>query len=247
MALTFNWKFAQSLLGELIASFIFGFTVYSAIISVNLADALASQVIIGLAVGLSGVCVIYGLSDITISHFNPAITFAAIVFGKLTVIKGLLYILAQLMGFTLASGMVLGCFSGSNSELLDFINPAPFEETSNGSALLMEMVLTGILTFIAFSVAINAFSKPTYVNVEKADHENKSDKTILAPLTIGLTLGFLALIGFASSGGVFNPGLVWGGVIFTSRWKYTWVYWVGEFVGALLGAGLQVIFLTREF
>lgn len=251
MTLTLDWKIVQSFVGEFIASFIFGFTVYSAIISSSLAEASSSQVIVGLAVGLSGVAIIYGLSDITIAHFNPAITLASIIFGKLPVIKGFIYIIFQMLGFMLASAMALACFTGKDSDLLDFINPAPFDDTKKGNALVMELVLTAILTFIAFSVAINAYTKPKFVNTKKEvivdEPSERSDKTILAPLTIGLTLGFLALIGFGSSGGVFNPGLVWGAVIYTSRWKFTWVYWVGQFVGGFLGAAIQVLILSRDY
>lgn len=249
MTLTLNWKLAQTFIGEFVASFIFGFVVYSAIISSTLAEAQASQVIVGLAVGLSGVVIIYALSDITIAHFNPAITLASIIFNKLPIIKGFLYIISQLLGFTFAAGMVLACFTGKDSEIISFINPKPFGTTKKGNALIMELILTGILTFVAFSVAINVYIKPKYVankgSLPVDDVPERSDKTILAPLTIGLTLGFLALIGFGSSGGVFNPGLVWGGVIFSGSWRYTWVYWVGEFVGAFLGAALQVVVLSR--
>lgn len=251
MTLTFNWKTIQSFCGEIAASFVFGFAVYSAIISSTITDQSAGPVIVALAVGFSGIAIIYAFCDITIAHFNPAITLAAIVYCKMSIIKGIVYILCQLLGFMIAAGVVLGCFPGKNSELLDIIRPKKVEDTSKGELIFTELVLTGILTFVAFSVAINAFKKVKYVPSKEEKNlpelEEEPDKTILAPLTIGLTLGFLALLGFGSSGGVFNPGLVWAPVLFSGKWYNSWCYWVGEFVGALVGAGIQVFILARIY
>ncbi|TBU02025.1 aquaporin [Hamiltosporidium magnivora] len=253
MSLTFKWKNLQSYLAEMTISFGFGFAVYSAIIGSTLTEQPSTPVIVGLTVALSSVALIYTFVDITIAHFNPAITFAAIVAGKIHILKGFGYILAQALGFMIAAAVVLGCFPGNVSDLLEIIRPKKVSsDVTTGELICTEMFLTGILVFVAFSVAINAYKKPVFkedreflINPEPVD--TTPDKSILAPLVIGLTLGFLAFLGISSSGGVFNPGIVWAPVLFTGNWVNSWAYWVGEFVGGTAGGLLQVLFLYRVF
>ncbi|KAM0686483.1 hypothetical protein COBT_002291, partial [Conglomerata obtusa] len=249
MALSANWKLIQSFFAEACASFIFGFAVYSAQISSTLTDQSAAPVIVGLAVALSAIAIIYTFSDVAPAHFNPAITAAAIVYRKLSIVKGLLFIVSQLLGFMVAAAVVLGCYPDGSGYKMNIIRPKKQAEgTTRGNIICTEAFLTGILVFVAFQVAINVYKKVKYTpsKEEKAlpaaedpDNQEGPDKTILAPLVIGLTLGFLAFLGFSSSGGVFNPGLVWAPVLFSGNWIDCWAYWIGEFLGALVGGGIQ--------
>ncbi|EJW02813.1 hypothetical protein EDEG_02798 [Edhazardia aedis USNM 41457] len=260
MGLTFNWKQVQSYIGEMAASFVFGFSVYSAAISSSLTDSMCGPVIVGLAVCFSSIAIIYTFADITLAHFNPAITFSAIIFGKLIWYKGAIYIISQCLGFMIAAAVVLGCYPSTVRNKLEIIRPKKVDDdVTKGNLICTEMFLTGILTFVAFQVAINVYKKPKYIKSEEEkllpegaeDHidieDSKPDTTILAPLVIGLTLGFLAFLGFSSSGGVFNPGLVWAPVLFSGDWYDSWAYWVGEFTGSLVGAAIQVFILARMY
>jgi hypothetical protein len=68
-------------------------------------------------------------------------------------------------------------------------------------------------------------------------------KAGFAPLAIGFTLGFLGLIGGTVSGGAFNPARVFGPAFLSGQgWKYQWIYWVADFVGAGLAGLTQSIF-----
>lgn len=253
MSLSEFWRLLKSFIAEGCASFIFGFVVYSSIISSALTEQYATPVIVGVAIGFASIVIIYTFVDVTIAHFNPAITLAAMVFGKLNIIKGFFYIIFQLLGFMVAAAVILGCFPAGSKEKLQIIRPKKQGDASTGNLICTELFLTGILVFVAFQVAINAYERKP--RTQKGEEEALSspstddrppDRSILAPLVIGLTLGFLAFLGFSSSGGIYNPGLVFAPVLFTGTWYDSWAYWVAEFVGGLVGAAIQVIFIKRR-
>lgn len=255
MGFTFNWKYIQSLLGEYAASFLFGFIVYSAIICATLTAIAGGPIAIGLAITFGSIAIIYAFCDITIAHFNPALTFAAIFYRKLPIIKGFLFIIAQGLGFMTAAAVTCACFPTGSYNKMRIIRPGKtFDNVTRGNIIATEMFLTGILTFVAFSVAINVFKKMKAPSGDEdmmpgssTSASGEPDRTLLAPLVIGLTLGFLAFLGYCSSGGIYNPGLVWAPVLFTGYWYNSWCYWVGQFAGALVGGGIQVFLLSRMY
>lgn len=251
-ATTFPWTKVQSYFGELIVSFIFGFTVYSSILTINLESIPSGPILVGLALGFCAVAIIYSFIDLCLAHFNPVITLAAMIFCKLNWVEGIIYIIMQIFGFMVALGFVLLSFPGKSSDLLDILTPKPINDTvSTGNLMSTEMFLSGILVFVAFAVAINKKKKLTYETEVETDllarvEDKAPDTTILGPLAIGLTIGFLAFLGNSTSGGAFNPALVFAPVLFNSEWSDSWKYFVAEFVGGICGGGINML-LNAEF
>lgn len=257
MSFTFDWVVCRSLLAEGLITAIFSFSVYSVVTGSSIINSTDAQASVALTVGFSSVALIYAFMDVTIAHFNPAITLGAILTGKLPIWMGLGYMIMQCCGAMLASGTMLLCKPGTSLSLLNTTRGVVFPAATQGNALLTEMVLTGILTYVAFAVAINVFNPPTQVKVEVPDEGAANDKlriitsqapnrSAFAPIAIGLTLGFLSLLGLGSSGGVFNPAVTLAPVLFSGRWYNVWVYWVGQFVGGIVGAFLHVIIFSRR-
>ncbi|WEL39016.1 aquaporin [Encephalitozoon hellem] len=238
----------QSLLGEMVASFIFGFAVYSAILGSTIAQQPAAKVIIGLTVGFSAIGIIYSFSDVTIAHFNPAITLAAILTGKMGILCGLGYMLAQCVGFILAVCALLVCSPVGYKETLNVIRPAPAPfGADNLNVFFTEFFLTAILVHIAFAVAVNPYRPKVDTDGKFVDPDEKEpvDRRITAPLCIGLTLGFLAFMGLVTSGGAFNPGLTLAPVIMSNTWQHFWLYLGAQYLGGLVGGLLQVFVLYK--
>ncbi|KAI5171719.1 hypothetical protein NEFER03_1024 [Nematocida sp. LUAm3] len=259
MGLTFEWVILRSFLAEGLCTAIFAYVIYSAVTGVALTTDIASTgpLMVAIAVGFAGVAIIYSFMDITIAHFNPAITLAAILTGKVPIWSGIGYIIMQCAGAMLASGAMLLTKPGSNTALLNATRAKLAPNTTIGEAILTEMILTGILVYVAFSVAINVFNPPTQVKIEVPDEVEDNDKlrvvtsqapnrSAFAPIAIGYTLGFLALLGQGSSGGSFNPAVVLPPVLFSGTWYNVWVYWVGQFVGGIVGAFLHVIIFAKR-
>lgn len=259
MALTFDWIITRSFLAEGFCTSLFAYAVYSVVAGVNLTPSAlgVSTIAVSLTIALSSVAIIYAFMDITLAHFNPAITLAAIVTGKVPIWMGLGYIIMQCAGAMLAAGAMLLCKPGDASVLFNYTRPTIVTESSIGNALLTEMILTGILTYVAFSVAINVFNPPTQVKIEIPDEVDDNDKlrvvtsqapnrSAFAPIAIGFTLGFLSLLGLGASGGVFNPAVTLPPVLFSGVWRNVWVYWVGQFVGGLAGALIHVFIFAKS-
>lgn len=240
-------KYFIPFFGELTCTFIFGFLVYASILGSTQIESVASPVIVGLSIAFGSIALIYTFRFICPAHFNPAITFAAVIFLKIPFIDGFVFMIAQFCGFMIAAGVVLGCFPQNRFYKLNVIRPkAVTPNVAYGNIICTELFLTGILVFVAFAVGINPF-KEWERSAKEIERKGRkpTDETYVAPLAIGLTLGFLAFCGLSSSGGVFNPGIVWAPALFTGNWRFTWQYWIGEFVGGVVGAGIQVFLLNR--
>ncbi|KMV65798.1 aquaporin [Encephalitozoon cuniculi EcunIII-L] len=238
----------QSTFGEMVASFVFGFAVYSALLGSALTEQSAARVIVGLTVGFSGICVIYSFCDVTVAHFNPAITLAAILTCKLGVLRGIGYIVAQYIGFILAVCALLPCSPVGYKETLNIIRPTPSPfGGDNLNVFFTEFFLTAILVHVAFATAVNPYKPKTDTEGKfvDPDEEEPVDRRITAPLCIGLTLGFLAFLGLASSGGAFNPGLTLAPVIMSNTWNHFWAYFAGQYLGGFVGGLLQVLVLYK--
>lgn len=246
MRLTIQYSRIQTYFAEFACSFLFGFVVYSAILVTTLLEIEAAPILIGLAIALVSVAIIWCFMDVTIAHFNPAITFAAVVFCKIPIIKGILYIISQGLGFMLAAVVVLGCFPGGWREIMDIIRPKPASDAVTGEVICIELFLTGILVFTVFCAAANTYKDQVDARNQRDLRIDPQDSKIpnrkmYVPIMIGFTLGYLGLLGGATSGGAFNPGIVWAPVLLGARWRDSWKYWVGEFVGAFAAGLIQTI------
>jgi len=258
MALTFNWSTARSFLAEGLCTALFSYAVYSVVTGISIINEPGSQMIcVCLAITLSSIGVIYSFMDITIAHFNPAITLAAVVTGKLPVGMGIGYIVMQHLGAMAASALMLLCKPGASSVLLGETRSTIYPDATRWNAVITETILTGILTYIVFSVAINVFNPPTQVKIEIPDEVDNEDKfrvvtsqapnrSAFAPIAIGYTLGFLSLLGLGSSGGVFNPAISFAPALFSGVWTNIWVYFLGQYIGGVIGGLLHIFVFAKS-
>ncbi|KAF9763141.1 Aquaporin [Nosema granulosis] len=243
-------KKLQTALGEMFASFVFGFVVYSAIVGTSQSENLAASIIVGVSVGFSGVAVIYSFCDVTVAHFNPAITLASIVTFKIPFVMGFIYMLAQFVGFIFAALAVVACFPGKYKDKLEIMRPKfASSDVNSGTAFSAELFLTLILVYVAFAVGINPYEPPKDEEGVPLDPDEEiaTGRKITAPIAIGFTLGFLALCGISSSGGAFNPGIVFAPCLLSGTWTRSWVYFLGEFTGGILGGLLQSVLLYKLY
>lgn len=65
-----------------------------------------------------------------------------------------------------------------------------------------------------------------------------------AGLAIGFMLGSLCYIGGWISGGAFNPARATAPAVLAGNLSNLWVYWLGDFLGALLAAGIYSLALS---
>ena len=105
------YEYSRCFLSEFIATFIFLFAIFT--VGINVAR--AGVLIVGVAVGglvtaFAAIAVLVSFGDISGAHFNPAITFGALLGGKIAPFKALLYVIAQLSASTAAAGLIYATF-----------------------------------------------------------------------------------------------------------------------------------------
>lgn len=164
----------------------------------------------GLAIGLS----IVALGAVSGGHFNPAVTFAMLITGRITPLGAAGYWVAQLLG-GLAGAFFIGAIYQGTAVVSG--TPVPGSGHTAVQALMMEIFLTFFLVSVIFGAAVkNNYS--------------------FAGIAIGLTITMDILAGGAISGAAMNPARAFGPAVVGGEWTAHWIYWVGPLVGAGLAA-----------
>jgi glycerol uptake facilitator-like aquaporin len=203
--------------------------------------------------GFQAIAISYAFSSVSGAHFNSSISFALWLTGKLSNRKCVLYIFVQLLASIIAMCINTAIFHGDLKSAYDAVAVYPADVNALGRVFSTEFFLTFFLTYIAFTVA---FEDAERQKKDSMSFQTISDsqgltlyastpqsKTGFAPFSIGLMIFSLSLIG-GTSGGAFNPGRLFGPALFSGKWKYVWLYWLGEVCGAST-AGLLVTNLHR--
>ncbi|KAJ4824671.1 Aquaporin TIP1-1 [Turnera subulata] len=156
-------------------------------------------------------------ANISGGHVNPAVTFGAFIGGNITLLRGILYWIAQLLGSTVAC--LLLKFSTGGLETSGF---ALSSGVGVWNAFVLEIVMTFGLVYTVYATAV--------------DPKRGSLGTI-APIAIGFIVGANILAGGAFDGASMNPAVSFGPALVSWSWDNHWVYWAGPLVGGGL-AGL---------
>lgn len=165
---------------ELIGTFFLVFTIFGAITS---GSALAP-----LAIGGVLAAVIYAGGHISGAHYNPAVTLAVFLRGRLPGAEVLPYMAAQVLGAIAAAGAGRLVFTAANPTALELSGQ------QIGAAFVAELLGTFVLAFVVLNVATSK------------DHPENS--------FYGLAIGFTVMAGAVALGGVsgavFNPAVAFG-------------------------------------
>jgi MIP family channel proteins len=214
-------------LAELIATFTFIFisigTVGAAILSGGAAGT-TFLIIVGLGFGIGIFVGVMTVGRISGAHMNPAVTLAALVTGNISVVRAMLYVVAQLGGAVLAIAVLDGAlFNRDGLGVQSVVNITATQ------GMVLEIFLTFFLVFTVFAVAMD-----------------KRANTPLAGVAIALavTAGHFIGVGFTGTG--MNPARSFGPAAFYGEFTHHWVYWVGPLVGGTLAALVYVYFFGDD-
>eukprot|EP00249_Psilotum_nudum_P030495 c43171_g1_i1 orf=311-1063(+) len=174
------------------------------LVAVALTHAFAIFVTISIAANISG------------GHVNPAVTLSLCLTGQITVIRSILYWIAQLVG------AVVGCYLLKLvTNGLDTPGHSLGAHESAFEGVICEIIITFGLVYTIFATVV--------------DPKRESLATI-APLCIGFIVGANILAAGPFSGGSMNPARSFGPAFVSGSWKNQWVYWVGPLIGGALAA-----------
>lgn len=190
----------------------------------------ASLGFIGLAHGLSVLGAVYSIGHISGAHINPAVTIAQWATHRIDRKKVAPYIVAQLIGATVAALVHLGIWSTtvptySSAKEVFLGNTVPSETFGPFAALMVEVIATAILVFTILGVT------------------DKRAVQSAAGVAIGLVLSALIWIFGPISGASLNPARTFGPTIASAAFSLTpfaslWIFIVGPVLGGLLGGFL---------
>jgi aquaporin Z len=171
-----------------------------------------------LAIGSSLMVMIYMGGHISGGHYNPAVSLAALLRGKLSGQDFVPYIVAQCLGAFVAALTVYAILGKTFA-------PAPAIGVNAGRAILVE----GLFTFALALVVLNTATAP------------KTEGNSYFGLAIGFTVVVGAIAGGGISGGAYNcavgigPTLV-DAMLGPGTFGYLWIYLVGPLAGGALAA-----------
>jgi len=167
-----------------------------------------------IAIGSVLMCMIFAGAHVSGAHYNPAVTLAVLLRGRIPLKEAVAYVIVQIIGAIAAAFIV------------QFIMPDKIAETANAmtsttSGLIAEILGTFALAYVVLNVAT---AKGTTGNM-------------FYGLSIGFTVLSMAYAFGALSGGAFNPAVAVGiSLMHLASWSDFWVYLVGCFGGAALAA-----------
>jgi MIP family channel proteins len=167
---------------------------------------------VALAFAFVVVAMVYAVGHLSGAHINPAVTLAfwsARRFPSKDVIP---YVLAQCGGAVCAS-LVLRMTLGQGTGM-----GATVPSVSITGAFVIEWLLSFALMFVIMAVATD---------------ERVSEG--FAPIAIGLTVGFCALMGGPLTGASMNPARSFGPALVGGTWTGHWLYWAAP-VSAMIVA-----------
>ena len=179
------------------------------------ASSLGGSPLAPVAIGAALMAMIYAGGHISGAHYNPAVTLAVLVRGRITGREAIGYVVAQIVGGLVAAAAVSGVMPAGPA------HPIALSGHAMVVAAVAELVFTFVLCFVVLNVATSK------------DHPDNS--------FYGLAIGFTVLAGAIAvggiSGGAFNPAVVLGGAAMGLFGWSTLIYLVPQLIAGVT-AGL---------
>jgi len=182
---------------------------------------------IGMAFALAISAAIYALGRISGAHINPAVTIALWATRRFPTREVVPYILAQLLGASLAS-LLFAATVGMKAVTVGGLGAtAPFPGITFVQAILAEAVGTFLLMLVIMGVAVDERAPPGF-----------------AGLVIGLTVGGIITTTGNIAGSSLNPARTFGPYLAdqllggSNLWSFFPIYVIGPIAGAVIAAFL---------
>jgi aquaporin Z len=203
-------RYAAEMLGTLVLVFV-GTTSVVAAVRTDTPVVLAAA----LGFGLGLLAALYAFAEVSGGHFNPAVSLALYLDGRLTRRDLVAYWSAQLVGATLGSVILLIATSRASVALT--ANRAP----SVGTSFVIELTLTAI--FVA-------------VILQASRSERFGNSALVA---IPLTLVAAHLVAIPFTGCSVNPARTFGPALVGGVWGDFWLFVLAPLLGAVLAVAVH--------
>eukprot|EP00056_Hartaetosiga_gracilis_P009245 m.132100 g.132100 ORF g.132100 m.132100 type:complete len:314 (-) comp13085_c0_seq6:247-1188(-) len=226
-----TWNLWRSAIAEFIAVIIFVFVGVGSVISTNIASTVdesnssaAAEVasscggvsaitIIALTHGFAIAVLASSIGHISGGHINPAVSFAMMLTGNISIIRGLIYMALQIVAGALGAALLALC---TPSEFRQDWQHELHADITPIQGFIIEVVLTFFLLFTIFGNAVD-----------------KRGNSTLAPFLIGLAVATDHFMAVPLTGASMNPARSFGPAFIHGDYlKHYYIYWFGPLVGA---------------
>ncbi|XP_028757059.1 aquaporin PIP2-7 [Neltuma alba] len=230
-----KWSLYRAVIAEFVATLLFLYITVLTIIgyknqtSGTTPEAQCEGVgILGIAWAFGGMIfiLVYCTAGISGGHINPAVTFGLFVGRKVSLIRAVLYILAQMAGAICGTGLAKGFQTAYYDRYGGGANSVQ-EGYSKGTALGAEIIGTFVLVYTVFSAT------------DPKRSARDSHVPVLAPLPIGFAVFMVHLATIPVTGTGINPARSFGAAVIYNNdkiWDDHWIFWVGPIIGAAAAA-----------
>ncbi|MBW3079864.1 MIP/aquaporin family protein [Bifidobacterium saguinibicoloris] len=228
---------------ELVGAFLICFAVYTVasfgnvIYTLNLAYAV-------LATGLVYAAVTYALGKVSGGQFNPAVTVAAMIVGRTKLVDGVLYIVAQVVGATLAGLLVRFLLPTSENVTLSQWLVATVNGFDKGSIAYSTLSQYGLSFSINQAIVVEVVASLVIVGAAMASYGTKRYAAVT-----GIAYAAGAAITFPVTGAALNPARATGIAVAvyaqgldTEPVSQLWVFWICP----VLAAGLVSLAMVLQ-
>ena len=228
-------KTQRAALAELIGTLLFVFVgagsvvVVTGILKLNPAQDAGALVAIALAHGLAIATMVAATARISGGHINPAVTFAAVISGRMKPATGFVYVAAQMVGAVIGALLLKVVVVSSIEGNLGAHGLNDAALSSDAAGVLVEAILTFVLVFTVFATAM--------------DRRGLGNA---APIAIGFAILIDHFVGVPLTGASMNPARSFGPALVANEWGDHWVYWLGPLAGGGLAALIYYfVYLNR--
>ena len=205
----------RKFIAEVFGTFALVFAGTGAIVINDVSGGAVTHVGIALTFGLIVLAMIYSLGDVSGCHLNPAVTLGFFAAGRFEGRKVVPYVLSQILGAMLASGLLRVMFPTAVTwgETLP-AGPAM-------QSFLLEFVLTLILMFVILSVSTGS-----------------QEKGVMAGVSVGAVIALEALFAGPICGASMNPARSLAPALVSGKLDPLWIYLTAPVLGALASVPL---------
>jgi aquaporin Z len=208
-----NW--VRNFVVEFVGTFALVFVGAGSVIATGGQNLVAIALAHGLAIGL----LVAAAGHISGGLYNPSVTVGLMTVRKMPVVRGIYYILAQLLGAVVAAFTLKLLFPAAAVAAVNLGTPTVGPGIGPAAAALAEIIMTFFLMYAVFGVAVDL-----------------RGARAIGALVIGLTITMDIFVGGALTGAAMNPARWFGPAVVQGAFDDVWLYWIAPTIGAVIAA-----------
>uniref|UniRef100_B5L019 Aquaporin 1 n=3 Tax=Bemisia tabaci TaxID=7038 RepID=B5L019_BEMTA len=189
-------------------------------------DNFVDVVKIAMAFGLIIASMVQAIGHVSGCHINPAVTCGLAVSGHVSIIKGMLYIVAQCLG-AICGAIILNEITPKTGYTA--AGNLGVTTLSTGVSDLQGVAIEALITFVLLLV------------VQSVCDGKRTDIKGSIGVAIGFAIACCHLAAIKYTGASMNPARSLGPAFVSGIWDKHWVYWAGPILGGVTASLLYAI------